>query len=120
MSIDPTKIRPLHGFVLLRFHNVPDVIDIGIGVLVPGKVAESMHWRVAEVIAVDPSGFMSRDRSYVPHHVKVGDLVVIDKIFGDIVIDNKVESRMIRVVSEDQIAGIIEGVTAEDWWSHIT
>jgi len=117
--IDGTKVRPLHGFVMLKFHNVPHVIDLGNGVSMPGIVAESMHWRVAEVVAVDPKGFMTRKRNRRPHEVKPGDLVLIDRIFGDVVIDNKVEALKYRVVSEDQIAGIIEGVTQENWWASI-
>ncbi len=106
--IKDENIRPLHGYVLLRFppENTDGILKNGI--LIPVDLSEKRVWRIATVVALDEKGIPNkRGDGFHPHAVKVGDQVVIDRIFGDRVIEGTIHSEGLRVVSEDQITGII-------------
>lgn len=105
--VDESKIRPLNGFVLLRFPKEVESVQQGELVL-PGQIVNQRVWRVATVVAIDEKGIPNKTGcGFHPHEVKVGDQVVIDKIFGDRVVEGKVTTHGLRVVSEDQITAII-------------
>jgi len=107
--IDMERVRPVNGFVILRFPPIPDHVKLPSGLFAPHDTLDPVKWRAAQVVAVDPRGFRSRDRTFVPHVVNVGDWVVIEAIFGDRVVEGSVVRSGYRVVSEDQITAVIEG-----------
>lgn len=105
--VDESKIRPLNGFVLLRFPKEAESVQQG-GIVLPGQAVSQRVWRIATVVSLDERGIPNKSGSgFHPHEVKVGDQVVIDKIFGDRVVDGKITTHGLRVVSEDQITAII-------------
>lgn len=105
--IDERRIRPLNGFIVLRFPKEPEGVQVG-GLMVPGQVAGQRVWRIATVVSLDKRGVPNKTGGgFHPHVLKIGDQVVLDKIFGDRIIDGKMTSHGLRVVSEDQITGVI-------------
>lgn len=109
--MDISKLRPLHGFIILQFPKEPEVFERH-GLVIPGMSSESRRWRVATVVARDERGIPTKAGTRCKHQVSVGDKVVIDRIFGDRIYEGEKETAGLRVVSEDQIEGIVE--TSED------
>ena len=114
--IEMSDIRPVNGFILLKFHRTPQEVALASGLFIPSHDVVSHVWIHAKVIALDPRGFMSRDRSRRPHEVEVGDWVLIERIFGTIVEGGKARDVDYKVVSEDQITAVIEGDVNDDLW----
>jgi co-chaperonin GroES (HSP10) len=117
--IEMSDIRPVNGFILLKFKRTPQEVALKSGLFIPSQNVVSHVWIHAQVIALDPRGFMSRDRSRRPHEVKVGDWVLIERIFGTIVEDGEVRDIDYKVVSEDQITAVIEGEVDDHLWFEV-
>ena len=101
------KLKPLNGFVLLSYPHEPDLMKLG-SIVIPGAVSRNRVWRIATVVAIDEDGVPNKNRNgRTKHEVNVGDKVVIDRIFGDRIYNGELHSEGLRVVSEDQITGII-------------
>lgn len=103
------KFKPLHGYVLIKFVEFKNHVEHN-GIIIPNTImVELSRWRVAEVMALG-DGIPTKNGGLVPHQLKVGDKILIDRVFGNVVTNDKhlVEAAY-RVVSHDQIEGVLEG-----------
>jgi len=109
------NVKPLHGYVMLKFY--PDQefpLDPSSGLYLARAPHQKAVWRIGKVIAIGDGIPAKKGDKVTPHELKVGDFVVTDHIFGAVVYDGKnVEHLEIRVLSVDQIEGVLEGVTEE-------
>lgn len=107
------KITPLHGYVLLQFYPEEDYkVDPKSGLFLARAPHMKAVWRIAKVLALGPNGIPAKKGpGRTPYPFGVGDFVVCDHIFGDVVYDGKnVETLEVRVLSIDQITGVLEGI----------
>ncbi len=114
------KLRTLHGYILIGFGRVPTEIKLPSGLFMPYSVAVAHKWRIAHIVALG-DGIQTKSGKLVPYPYKVGDMVLVNRIFGDIV--NKqtgqTETRERRIVSYDQIEGIIETEGGSEFWMEV-
>jgi co-chaperonin GroES (HSP10) len=103
------KLRPLHGFVQIEDIPLPTETKTAAGILIP--VQKEARLRFGRVVALGQG--LTKKNVPVVHDVKVGDLVAFDCYMGNQFNDKSYHqdgaSRSWRVVSEDQIFGVIEG-----------
>lgn len=109
MIPDMTKMRVLHGHVLVRFPPIPAQIELRNGLALPAAMAiEGKFWRIATVIAVSDGIPLKRGRG--EHELKAGDKVLVDKIYGDVVVEGSVthpEYRILSVYPVQQIEAVL-------------
>lgn len=113
MRVD--KITPLHGYVLIQFYPEEAFrLDHKTGLFMARDAWKKAVWRIGKVLALGEGIPSKKGNRIVPHELQVGDFVVCDHIFGDVVYDGKnVETLEVRVLSVDQITGVLEGLDEE-------
>lgn len=114
------KLRTLHGYVMLRFDNIPTEVKLPSGLFVPYSVGVAHQWRLATIAAVG-SGIPTKEGGNIPYDFEVGDVVLVNRIFGDRVNreTGETETKEYRIVSYDQIEGIVEVETDDEFWIEI-
>jgi co-chaperonin GroES (HSP10) len=117
--LDMNKVRVLHGHVLVRFPPIPPEITLSNGLVVPREVAiQGKYWRIATVVSLGP-GIVTKSGAVIPHELEAGDKVLVDKIFGDVVVEGSVEHPEYRVLSlypVQQIEAILPPDTDDMAW----
>lgn len=99
-------VQPLGNFVLLQREEAKSMSDGGIH-LVTNNTPQDKSMQ-ATVLAVGP-GSVVNGNTFVPTTVKVGDLVLVDKIGGFEIEIN--EGEVILIVREPEIIAVIRDKT---------
>jgi co-chaperonin GroES (HSP10) len=110
-ELDMSKVKVLHGHVLVRFPPIPRELTLSNGLVVPQGIAlEGKFWRIVTVVAIG-EGYRTKKNVMVPHDIKVGDKLLVDKIFGDVVVEGAVthpEYRVLSVYPVHQIEAVLD------------
>jgi co-chaperonin GroES (HSP10) len=92
------KLRPLHGHIVVKFPPIPPFLKLSNGLEVPKEIAVvGRVWRIATCVAIGPG--IPTNGGSIAHEIKVGDKLLVGHMFGDIVVDGKVEKHTYRVLS---------------------
>lgn len=94
------KVRPLYNNILIT--PIDDKVTSG-GFYVPEDVKDQQF--KARVVAIGEGKYDYETKEFLPHAVKVGDLI-LHKRWG--ISTLKIENKEHFVISEDDVLGIIE------------
>jgi len=118
-QIDMSRVKVLHGHILVRFPPIPYELTLSNGLVVPQKIAlVGKFWRVVTVVSLG-DGFYTKKGAFVPHEIKVGDKLLVDHIYGDVVVEGTVqhpEYRVLSVYPVQQVEAILPPDTDDMAW----